>query len=156
MTDLKTMPAFTVYSPFAWAIAAGFKDVENRHDRFSQYRGFAAIHASMKGGRALREAAESVRRLVPEGATVPSDREFSEMCGSILGIAELGERLAPSSHPRSEWYHPGATAIQIDGAYRFETPVTGVKGNLGLWYLPDELFEKVMAAEVTFIIQRRR
>ena len=84
------MRAITVKQPWAWAIAAGFKDVENRTTNWS-YRGPLAIHAgrhwSRRGeGSTLIETAWRARiaASIPVAAGQP---EF--VTGAIIAVVDL-------------------------------------------------------------------
>ena len=88
------MKALTIRQPFAWLIANGFKDVENR-TWATPFRGRFLIHAAKKYGAAERANAERVQR--HHGILIPPDLPL----GGIVGEAELVDCV--KEHP-SAWF----------------------------------------------------
>jgi hypothetical protein len=156
------MRAITVRNPWAWAIAAGFKPVENRSQN-ANYRGPLAIHA----GQAWSVRGECDHRVCEAWATfaasvplrpapnVPvsgavgrlhKDSLFVEY--GIIAVAELVD-----CHPdqgccrpwgESSYEEAGGrtrTAIHhlvLDEVRTLAEPVPA-RGALGLWMLPDDV-----------------
>lgn len=156
--EVDRLPALTVHSPWAWALVNGWKDIENRHDKFARYEGLVVVHASQQGGKKLREAASHVRQIIdtaePCRHYIPSDREFSDLRGQLLGVVRLGGRHGPSKPPSSPWYHPGAVGIEVLESYRFTVPIRDVTGRLGLWSLDPEQLLQVEHAELKKTAER--
>lgn len=100
MTDLPTI-ALSVRQPWAWAIAAGFKDIENRN-RFAISKGDMqprriAIHAAQGMTRAeYEDAFETMLRI---GVTCPRPDELIR--GAIVGAVTVTAIV--DSHP-SPWF----------------------------------------------------
>jgi hypothetical protein len=82
MAGEQDLRAISIHAPWAWAIMAGHKAVENRTWR-TKYRGRLAIHASQST--ASDDAAQAeFKRL---GIVAPSD--FTPWRGHLLGSVEL-------------------------------------------------------------------
>lgn len=81
--------ALTIQQPWAWAIAAGHKRVENRSRR-THYRGPIAIHAGLSNA----SMAGGLEFLIRQGIVVPHDLIF----GAVLAVAELVD-CAPCTQP---------------------------------------------------------
>jgi hypothetical protein len=107
----------SVRQPWAWAIVAGHKDVENRSKRTS-YRGRLFIHAS------LRPSAEGLaycRR---------AELELPELqYGVVLGSVELYDVTDRSS---SRWWIPGNFAWALRNPSVLTRPMP-LKGRLGIF-----------------------
>lgn len=77
------MKALTIRQPWAWAICAGFKTVENR-TWLTNYRGELAIHA----GTSREDVAAGLAFLKSLGILcVPEERDLR--CGAIIGVVDL-------------------------------------------------------------------
>lgn len=111
--------ALSVRQPWAWAIAAGLKDVENRSWPTS-YRGPLLIHASRKpfpGGIA------ELRRM---GIDVPTDEL---VFGAYVARVQLVDCVTDAD---SEWAIRGMYHFVLERAHRFAYPVEA-RGRLGLF-----------------------
>lgn len=86
-----TMKAITIHQPWAWAIIAGHKRVENRTWPI-RYRGPLAIHAGLSHA----SEQEGRRVLADLGIAVPDDLVY----GAILGVVDLVGCLRPSDRQR--------------------------------------------------------
>lgn len=112
------MKALSIKQPWAWAILAAGKDVENRTWR-TTYRGPLAIHASSR-------PANSVRTMIEQryGLVIPADVPT----GGIVGTVVLVDCV--QNHP-SEW----AMAGQWHWVLRNPKPLpfAPLKGRLGVF-----------------------
>lgn len=90
------MKALSIRQPWAWLIAEGHKDIENRDWRTS-FRGRVLIHAG-KTMRMVdyRAAAEFAAKL---GVTIPHAQELRR--GGIVGVATITDCVF---HSRSPWF----------------------------------------------------
>lgn len=136
------MKAITIRNPYAWAVATGRKDVENR-TRPVSHRGDIAIHA----GAAWFPDAEWDRRIIaawwgegrPGGrldvATFPAG-----WFRVVLAVADLYDCHVPEPGCcTSEWAEPGAGAhLLLRNVRRLAEPVPA-RGALGLWTVPDDV-----------------
>jgi hypothetical protein len=166
------MRALTVQQPFAWAIAYGGKDVENRMRRIT-YRRLLAIHAGlgMHGGHfpthtpAGRETARvldalggrgncwEVRQQVP-GVSHPKHPGLA--LGAVIALAEVtgchhaadcgGEDWQDGRRLPwrgcSPWAMPGQWHITLASVRPLREPVP-CRGALGLWRLPEDVEKAV-------------
>ena len=111
-------PVLSVRQPFAWAIVAGLKDVENR-TWATPHRGRLYIHAS---GRLHRETLELAATF---DLTPPEDAVFS----AIIGHVTLVDVVAGSS---SRWAMPDHKHWVLADAQEYDPPVR-CSGRLSLW-----------------------
>jgi hypothetical protein len=122
MPDLPPL-ALSIRQPWAWAVIAAGKDIENR-DWPTRFRGPVAIHASAGMTRAeWSEAAYFISRLT--GASTPAAPSLHR--GGIIGVAEVVGCVEASDSP---WFF---------GRYGFvlrnsrAVPFIPVKGALGFF-----------------------
>lgn len=87
------MKALSILQPWAWLIAAGHKDVENRHWR-TPWRGRFLIHAGKKWGREQRDDLELLRVAHPQ-ITFPERFDL----GGVVGAATIVDCVADSDSP---------------------------------------------------------
>lgn len=119
------MKAVTIRQPFAWAIAAGFKDVENRSWAPRVELGeLIAIHAAVAAPD--WDDVERVQKLIRRRATVPEQYD----CGAVVAVARVAE-VVTSSH--SAWFS-GPIGWVLQDVSPLEEPIE-CKGQLGLWNL---------------------
>ena len=130
------MKALSVRQPWAHAIFALGKDVENRSRRTS-YRGEFLIHASLKLDKGWQYGMKHAA-----GADVVADIDAKSLPrGVILGKVELVDvvrRDNQNAHLVSEWYwgFPNFAWI-LRNPVIFDTPVE-YKGRLGFFEVPGE------------------
>ncbi len=86
--------ALTICQPWAWAIVAGHKRIENRSWP-TRYRGPLAIHAGLSR-RWLPEGEAFIRR---QGIWLPPDLEF----GAIVGLVDLVDCLPLAAVADDPW-----------------------------------------------------
>lgn len=150
MADLR---ALTVRQPWAWAIAKGFKDVENR-SWTTTYRGPMVIHAAKawddRNIDALREVVGRAREQgVPLPTKLADDLPYSgtshviavvdlvEIC--TVGLGDVG---CPSRCDCGPWAIRGEAHWRLANARLLTQPVP-MKGRLGLFTPPAEVLEMV-------------
>lgn len=136
------MKAISIRQPWAWLIAAGFKDVENRPWK-RNYRGPILIHASKTTSRRERvEAWDFVRSICrdrpDEWAKIFKARlklgtpcRVSLPTGAIIGQAEIVDVVTESESP---WF-VGPFGFVIANAKLWNVPYP-CKGALGLFEAP--------------------
>jgi hypothetical protein len=131
-----TMPAITIWQPWASAIACGLKQFETRHWR-TNYRGFIAIHAAKKWDKNLEHSARYLTLQIPELA-LHFDIDNPVLCG-VIAVAKLVD-CVPTNDGRGrsryecllgDW-QAGRYAWQMDVVQVFDTPIPAV-GKQGLW-----------------------
>lgn len=155
------MKAITIRQPYAWAVAAGHKDVENR-TRGVSYRGDIAIHA---GAAWSREGQDDPRILRAwwggdyDGTRLIDARDWEHR--AIIAVAELwdsheagrddGFKCCDSPWGDLEFAGRATGAhLRLRNVRRLDAAVR-CSGQLGLWTVPDDIAEQVTAqlAQVT-------
>jgi hypothetical protein len=135
------MRALTVRQPWAWAIVAGGKTVENR-SRNTHYRGLVAVHA----GKVWSTRGQVSAVLIAWGKAGYRDRRLTQDSPEITFGAVIGAARIVDAHPAAgccpPWgeddYHGEGRQIWhwvLEGARQFAEPVP-VDGHLGLWTVP--------------------
>jgi hypothetical protein len=128
------MRAVTVRQPWAWAIAHGFKDIENRSWAPRLDPGeVIAVHAG--AATPSFEDVERVKKLVGRRGQVPDAFD----CGCVVAVARYQGVVAAS---RSRWFS-GPLGWVLGGARALREPVD-CKGQLGLWRLPSPVESRVL------------
>jgi hypothetical protein len=103
---LEKLPALSIRQPYAWLIANGIKDIENRSRR-TLYRGPVLIHAGLS-----REelAGDFTERLDPTSSVSWAQTyDF----GGIVGVAEIVDCVRKSGSP---WKHPASWGWMLTNA----------------------------------------
>jgi hypothetical protein len=130
--------ALTIRQPWAYAIAVGRKDVENRTRR-THHRGEVAIHSALTvDPKASIDPIDVNRTLFVRGAVLA--------VAEIVGCCDCGDRCTPWSQRG-----PGIFHWQLANV-RALTPIPA-KGALGLWTLPYEVEQAVrgqLAGDLTW------
>lgn len=142
MTELRCL---TIRQPWAWAIAAGGKDVENRGWQRS-YRGLVAIHA---GGQADEDAYDNplivaaCRRVRPlAGGTAA----LWHARGAVIAVANLVDICDawPDLCSCGPWAVTGQLHWRLRDVVLLNEPIPA-KGRQGLWWPEPELAERILA-----------
>lgn len=144
------MKALTIHQPWAWAIVAGHKDVENRAWKPPSWLvgQQLAIHAGLAFDvEAWEYLASGVSSPLPRHLIDPRSGLFavpdetSATRGAIVGVATLeGYKVGGpvssqwSREPVSPW-HAGPVGWLLTDAVQLAEPVP-CRGNQGLWDLP--------------------
>lgn len=137
------MRALSIRQPWAWLIANGYKDIENRTWR-THYRGPLLIHAS---GGMTRDEYEDVADFVrglnriqllagsnAKPIVLPERDELAR--GGIIGCARLAGCIAPENR-RSDWHMEGQYGFLMLGAA--PVPFVPCKGKLGIFDVPEDV-----------------
>jgi hypothetical protein len=122
------MKALSVCQPWAWAIVAGIKTVENR-SRPTRHRGPLAIHAS----RSRRYLAGDYADLLP-GLPPVEQLDF----GALVGVVEV-VGCVPVAEVEGDLFAAGPWCWLLRGARRVQ-PVP-FKGQVSLFNVPDQVVE---------------
>ncbi len=147
MTEMRVL---TVRQPWAWAILAGFKSVENRVRNIAgDYRGPVAIHAGRAEDIGARQHPEILRLAREQWGTEPADllTGMPQMFGHILGVVNLYAvhehdgserfRCCPNAPDRyTRWAEPGMWHLCMASPRRLAEPIP-FRGALGLRRLDD-------------------
>jgi len=139
------MKALTVRQPWAWAIAHGGKNVENR-TWYTAYRGPFAIHAALKddvdGHRDHR-----ILRAMGEAIEDADEDRFDYIYGALIAAVELVD--VHSDLARScdcgPWADPYAWHWVLADAWPLPEPIPAT-GRQGLWVPAPDLLAQIQAA----------
>lgn len=112
------MRALSIQQPWAWLIAHGFKDVENRNWP-TRERGRRLIHAGKKFD---RDGYDWVRTFAPQIA-MPQPSEFE--LGGLVGVATLTDCVREND---SRWFFGEYGHVFRDAK---PLPFTPLRGHLG-------------------------
>ncbi|GGN46301.1 hypothetical protein [Streptomyces fuscichromogenes] len=124
--------ALTLWQPYASAVAALGKDIENRGWSPGNYRGLILVHA----GKATDRAA---LRYVPQDLTLPRS--------AVVAIARIAGAHTDCAGECSPWADQDSTwHLELSGAVQLPTPVTQVTGRQRIWVPDDALRQRVAAA----------
>lgn len=115
--------ALSVQQPWAWLIAHGLKDIENR-DWATSFRGRIMLHAGKKMDRAAYED------LVLEGHKLPALDDLP--CGGFVGEVEIYGCVKES---KSRWFC-GVYGFQLRDAVAYEAMIPA-RGKLG-FFVPEQ------------------
>lgn len=123
-SHLEQLPALSIRQPWAWLVAAGIKDVENRTWQTS-YRGPLLIHAGQNKRGFARDIAEVRTRF---GIEIPDAAELR--FGGVVGAIDV---VGCGQGSVSRWYNlvPGNVGWALSTARRL--PFRQCKGRLGLF-----------------------
>lgn len=117
--------ALSIRQPWAWLIANGFKDIENRKWATS-YRGEFYIHA----GKAMdmKDYLDAARLIREKGLDVRLPRFWQLDRGGIVGSASIADCVSDAASP---WFF-GPQGFVIESAKPL--PFQPVKGQLGFFW----------------------
>lgn len=137
------MKVLTIRQPWCWAIAAGYKTIENR-TWTTQHRGKLGIHAAAKWDDEAEDAARFVRDTArAAGHVLPATMQDAmplTATGYVLAVVDLvGVCEATWNRPErtcncGPWAIPGQVHWRLDFPRRLDKPLAA-KGRLGLWEL---------------------
>jgi hypothetical protein len=128
----QSMKALTIHAPWAWAIAHGGKDVENRTWP-TNYRGPLAIHA----GLSTASDRSFLHFLAEMGIKLDLPRDFPR--GAILAVADLVDvlELGDDALHDTPWAE-GPVCWCLENVRALAKPLP-CRGAQGLWTVPTEL-----------------
>lgn len=130
------MKALSVRQPWAWAVARGRKDVENR-SWTTAHRGALLLHASM---RVDLDACASP--LILDAGWRADDPVAA--IGAIIAVVDLADVCTVSARTPGAvcecgtWAEPGAYHWRLTTPHILPRPILAL-GRLGLWEPPDTL-----------------
>ncbi|WBF05198.1 ASCH_ASC-1 domain containing protein [Burkholderia phage CSP3] len=130
------MKALSIRQPWAWLVAAGHKDIENRTWRTS-YRGPLLIHASK--GMTIAEYVDVrgfLRLIGREDIEMPHPKELER--GGIIGVADLMAVVPPAGRT-SPWHMEGCYGLYLRNARPL--PFIPYTGRLGIFDVPDRVLK---------------
>lgn len=118
---LQSLPALAIRQPYAWLVANGIKDIENRSRR-THYRGQVLIHASLNEGLLFADSLSELSARA--GIELPG----AFKTGGIIGVAEI---VACERRHGSDWKDPASWGWVLANARPL--PFRRCKGALGLF-----------------------
>lgn len=129
------MKCLSVKQPWASLIIKGLKDVENRSWQVTDLPVKVLIHTGVSIDRNAVDFLENDLSdqgfKAINGILMGNVPEFQDMPRSaILGYVTIDK--CAQNYP-SDWAFPGQYHWVLKDAYEFDTPITGVKGQLGLY-----------------------
>jgi len=125
------MKALSIKQPWAWLIARGIKNIENRGWE-GRYRGRLLIHASKtwdKSGYIILQN----HLLDREKESLPEKDEW--VFGAIIGVVTMVDCV---DHYPSKWFF-GPWGFVFEAPEFWEDPEP-YKGQLGIFNVPDSIF----------------
>lgn len=132
------MKAISIHQPWAWLIANGHKDIENRSWP-TKFRGRVLIHASKGMSREDYEIAQATleHANLPDVALPPFD-ELER--GGIVGVATI-DSCIPGYERTSPWHMGSQFGFHITGA--IPIPFVPCKGRLGFFEIDENVATKL-------------
>ena len=118
---LLALRALAIRQPYAWLVANGIKDIENR-SRFTHYRGQVLIHASLDEDLLFEDSLADLSRR----AEIESPSSFKR--GGIIGVAEI---VGCERRHGSPWKDPSSWGWVLANARPL--PFKPCKGALGFF-----------------------
>lgn len=140
---MKKYKVLSVRQPYASLLVKGVKDVENRSRR-TNFRGTVLIHASAKMHDIVEYLGDMVRSGLPAigiEKDILREADYAESfkkMSAIIGSVDIVDCV--QNHP-SEWAEKGQWHWVCANARKFEHPIRGVKGKLGIWEWEGEIEE---------------
>ena len=136
------MKALTIKQPWAYLIAAGHKDIENRTWR-TNHRGRLYIHVSAKvADNSHRKALGCTGLLTSAQLMILPMEARKELVrcrfdtSAVIGHVDLMDCV--KGHP-SVWAEEDCWNWVLKDPFLFKEPITGVKGRLSLWDIGTDL-----------------
>jgi len=117
--------ALSLLQPFAWLVANGLKDVENRNWS-TKFRGRFLVHAGKAWGKAQKDSIARIKSAFPD---IQVPEQFDR--GGIVGEAQMVDCV--KEHP-SPWF-VGRYGFLVADARPFE--FRAYPGSLGWFDAPD-------------------
>lgn len=125
------MKALSIKNPWAYLIAAGFKDVENRTWP-TKHRGKILIHATKADAPAF--PGQSLLSPVQFNLLPNSDKiklfDSNFVRSAIIGEVEV---VGCVDNSKSVWAEPGHWHWELKNPVLYAQPILNVKGSLSLW-----------------------
>jgi hypothetical protein len=148
--------ALTLYQPWAWLVAAGYKPIENRPRTFAQkkFRGDFWIHAGAVPSRDdWADRWGAAHDLCVEILGYDPMAEAGIAYGAIIGRATI-TGIVPPRHallgkhdpaPVVPWHFPDQYGFKVENANLLATPVP-CRGWQGFWRVREPELEKLKEA----------
>lgn len=116
---LAKLPALSIRQPYAWLVARGIKDLENR-SRQTHYRGQFLVHAGLNQS----DLDEDVRNELGALTRVMWPKKVE--LGGVIGVVEIVDCVRRSNSP---WKHPASWGWVLANAHPLKfRPCKGALG----------------------------
>ena len=125
------MKALSIRQPYAWLIANGHKDIENRTWP-THFRGRVLIHAGVTYPK--RDYADDLESFTRQYGAYP---ERQSMIGGIVGVATIVDCVSQSDSP---WFYGPYGFVLVDAK---PLPLVPCKGVLGFFDVPPDVAAKL-------------
>ena len=125
------MKAISIKQPWAWLIANGIKDIENRNWK-RNYRGRLLIHASKSWD---QEGYEYVKFHTMDSESRLASEKNEYDFGAIIGVVTMVDCV---DHHPSKWFS-GPWGFVFEAPEFWEDPEP-YRGQLGIFDVPDSIF----------------
>ncbi|WP_159522933.1 ASCH domain-containing protein [Sunxiuqinia indica] len=122
--EMTLIPALSIKQPWAWLIANGYKDLENRNT-LKNFRGDVLIHAGKNWDKNWWNWSSKYTK--DHLVAIPMPVHEKMQSGGIIGIATFTNSITKSDSP---WFS-GPNAFVIENAKPL--PFTPCKGKLGFF-----------------------
>ena len=119
------MKTLSIKEPWAYLIACGKKDVENRTWK-TNYRGRIYIHAT----RPQKGFSNIQIKLIENNMSESEYNSANDLYGEIIGEVDIIDCVTDS---KSKWAELDCYHWILQNANLYETPIKNIKGQLGLW-----------------------
>jgi len=141
------MKALSIRQPYAWAIIAGYKPVENR-DWSTNFRGRVLIHASKREetedvSNVIRNVAVQTGRTDAEVEKEYADHLLSGGLGAIVGAATITDCVQDM---QNEWFYGRFGFVMADAKAIDPVPC---KGALSFFNVPTEVAAAIRELSVS-------
>ena len=135
------MKALSIRQPWAWAICAGYKDVENR-DWPTNFRGRVLVHAGIREEREDVDfvAIDVARQTGRDVADVLHEYQGRRWLGAIVGAVTITDCVTAM---QSSWFF-GKYGFVLTAGVALAAPIP-CKGRLGFFAVPDDVRETICA-----------
>jgi hypothetical protein len=150
MSELPTK-ALTLYQPYAWLVARGYKPIENRKESFTQktFRGPFWVHAGIEECEEVwRQARELCDQYLGKDFKLPTFAElpFGQILGraTIIGVHYPRSTLFPPKDP-VPWHFPDEYGLILSDAVALASPVL-CRGMQGFWPVPADVLQTLREA----------
>jgi hypothetical protein len=144
--------ALTLWQPWAWLVANGHKNIENRPRGFSHksFRGDFWIHAAAESAESIASwplAQRVCAELLGEDFRIPPAYVLN--FGAIIGRATITGIVPPrmsllgkeDPSPIVPWHFPDQYGFKLKNARTIETPVP-CRGFQGFWTVPPDVLSR--------------
>lgn len=130
--------ALSLTQPWAWLVANGHKDIENRKIGFSHksFRGEFYIHATV--AESPVDHAHATALAHSRGIELPRPGDLQR--GGIIGIARIVDIVRAGAR-HSFWHFPEQFGFIVADARPL--PFVACRGALGFWRLPPAVLEQL-------------